>query len=47
MREAVLAALAAEPEMRRRVAIDIDPVSISVTTVRLKPTTVIEDVSNS
>ena len=28
MREAVLAALAAEPEMRRRVAIDIDPVSI-------------------
>ena len=28
MREAVLAALAAEPEMRRRVAVDIDPVSI-------------------
>ncbi|RPI54153.1 MAG: primosomal protein N' [Acidobacteria bacterium] len=28
MREAVLGALAAEPEMRRRVAIDIDPVSI-------------------
>ena len=28
MREAVLAALAAEPEMRRRVSIDIDPVSI-------------------
>ena len=28
MREAVLAALAAEPEMRRRVAIDIDPISI-------------------
>jgi primosomal protein N' (replication factor Y) len=28
MREAVLAALAAEPDMRRRVAIDIDPVSI-------------------
>jgi primosomal protein N' (replication factor Y) len=28
MRDAVLAALAAEPEMRRRVAIDIDPVSI-------------------
>jgi primosomal protein N' (replication factor Y) len=28
MREAVLAALAAEPEMRRRVAIDIDPVSV-------------------
>ena len=28
MREAVLAALAAEPDMRRRVSIDIDPVSI-------------------
>ena len=28
LREAVLAALAAEPEMRRRVSIDIDPVSI-------------------
>ena len=28
MREAVAAALAAEPEMRRRVAVDIDPVSI-------------------
>jgi primosomal protein N' (replication factor Y) len=28
MREAVLAAVAAEPEMRRRVSIDIDPVSI-------------------
>jgi primosomal protein N' (replication factor Y) len=28
MREAVLAALAAEPELRRRVSIDIDPVSI-------------------
>ncbi|RPI57578.1 MAG: primosomal protein N' [Lysobacterales bacterium] len=28
MREAVLAALAAEPEMRRRVSVDIDPVSI-------------------
>jgi primosomal protein N' (replication factor Y) len=28
MREAVLAALSAEPEMRRRVSIDIDPVSI-------------------
>jgi primosomal protein N' (replication factor Y) len=28
MREALLAALAAEPEMRRRVAVDIDPVSI-------------------
>jgi primosomal protein N' (replication factor Y) len=28
MREAVLAALAAEPELRRRVAVDIDPVSI-------------------
>jgi primosomal protein N' len=28
MREAVLAALEAEPDMRRRVAIDIDPVSI-------------------
>jgi primosomal protein N' (replication factor Y) len=28
MREAVLAALAAEPDMRRRVAVDIDPVSI-------------------
>ena len=28
MREAVLAAVAAEPEMRRRVAIDIDPVSV-------------------
>ncbi len=28
MREAVLAALAAEPELRRRVAIDIDPISI-------------------
>jgi primosomal protein N' (replication factor Y) len=28
MREAVLAALAAEPDLRRRVAIDIDPVSI-------------------
>jgi primosomal protein N' (replication factor Y) (superfamily II helicase) len=28
MREAVLSALSAEPEMRRRVAIDIDPVSI-------------------
>ncbi len=28
MREAVLEALAAEPDMRRRVAIDIDPVSI-------------------
>ena len=28
MRAAVLAALAAEPEMRRRVAIDIDPVSV-------------------
>ena len=28
MREAVLAALAAEPEMRRRVSLDIDPVSI-------------------
>ena len=28
MREAVLAALAAEPELRRRVSLDIDPVSI-------------------
>jgi primosomal protein N' (replication factor Y) len=28
MREAVLAAIAAEPEMRRRVSVDIDPVSI-------------------
>jgi primosomal protein N' (replication factor Y) len=28
MREAVLAALAAQPDMRRRVAVDIDPVSI-------------------
>ena len=28
MREAVLAAIAAEPDMRRRVSIDIDPVSI-------------------
>ena len=28
MREAVLAALAAEPDMRRRVSIDIDPVSV-------------------
>jgi len=28
MREAVLSALAAEPEMRRRVAVDIDPVSV-------------------
>jgi primosomal protein N' (replication factor Y) len=28
MREAVLAALAAEPEMRRRVSLDIDPVSV-------------------
>ena len=28
MREAVLAALAAEPDMRRRVSVDIDPVSI-------------------
>src|SRR5688572_10937836 len=28
MREAVMAALAAEPEMRRRVSVDIDPVSI-------------------
>ncbi len=28
MREAVLAAIAAEPDMRRRVAVDIDPVSI-------------------
>lgn len=28
MREAVLAALAAEPDLRRRVAIDIDPVSV-------------------
>ena len=28
MREAVLAALVAEPEMRRRVAIDIDPVTV-------------------
>jgi primosomal protein N' (replication factor Y) len=28
MREAALAALAAEPEMRRRVAIDIDPISM-------------------
>jgi primosomal protein N' (replication factor Y) len=28
MREAALAALAAEPELRRRVAIDIDPVSV-------------------
>ena len=28
MREAVLAAVAAEPDMRRRIAIDIDPVSI-------------------
>ena len=28
MREAVLAALAAEPDLRRRVAVDIDPVSI-------------------
>jgi primosomal protein N' (replication factor Y) (superfamily II helicase) len=29
MREAVVSALAAEPDMRRRVAIDIDPVSMS------------------
>jgi primosomal protein N' (replication factor Y) len=28
MREAALAALAAEPEMRRRVALDVDPVSV-------------------
>jgi primosomal protein N' (replication factor Y) (superfamily II helicase) len=28
MREAVLAALAAEPEMRRRVSVDVDPVSV-------------------
>jgi hypothetical protein len=28
MREAALSALAAEPDLRRRVAIDIDPVSI-------------------
>jgi primosomal protein N' (replication factor Y) len=28
MREAVLAAVAAEPDMRRRISIDIDPVSI-------------------
>jgi hypothetical protein len=28
MREAALAAVAAEPELRRRVSIDIDPVSI-------------------
>jgi len=28
MRDAVLSALAAEPDMRRRVSIDIDPVSI-------------------
>jgi primosomal protein N' (replication factor Y) len=28
MRESLIAALAAEPDMRRRVSIDIDPVSI-------------------
>jgi primosomal protein N' (replication factor Y) len=28
MRQAVLAALAAEPELRRRVSVDVDPVSI-------------------
>jgi len=28
MRQAVLAALAAEPDLRRRVSVDVDPVSI-------------------